>query len=110
VLGRAEGFGALGIGLGKGHLAALLPPLLLRRALLLLLLLLLRAATEGRADAVLGDPLAALAWLAGRLGVIPAGAWVLSGAMARAIPLERGEHGGRLTLDAGTWGTASLNF
>lgn len=68
------------------------------------------AATEGRADAVLGNPLAALAWLAQRLGGIPAGAWVLSGAMARAIPLERGPDGGQMTLDAGPYGTATLRF
>jgi 2-keto-4-pentenoate hydratase len=68
------------------------------------------AATEGRADAVLGSPLAALAWLARRLGVIPAGAWVLSGAMARAIPLEHGPAGRQMTLDAGRYGTATLRF
>jgi len=68
------------------------------------------AATTGRADAVLGNPLAALAWLARRLGEIPAGAWVLSGAMARAIPLEAGPGGGRLVLDAGDCGTATLAF
>ncbi len=68
------------------------------------------AATEGRADAVLGDPLAALAWLARRLGTIPAGSWVLSGAMAPAIPLTGPEGEGRLTLHAGALGRASLRF
>lgn len=64
------------------------------------------AATTGTADAVLGNPLAALAWLAGKLGRIPAGSWVMSGAMGRAIPLQ----GGPLVLDAGPHGTATLRF
>lgn len=64
----------------------------------------------GRADAVLGNPLEALAWLAGALGAIPAGSWVLTGAMARAIPLERGPQRGILRLDAGEFGTASLSY
>lgn len=68
------------------------------------------AATEGRADAVLGNPLAALAWLARRLGTIPAGSWVLSGGMAPAIPLHAGANCGRLTLDAGAHGAAQLGF
>jgi 2-keto-4-pentenoate hydratase len=65
---------------------------------------------EGSADAVLGDPLAALAWLARRLGEIPAGAWVLSGAMARAIVLDGRLGEGHLQLDAGEFGTASLRY
>lgn len=68
------------------------------------------ATTDGSGDAVLGNPLAALAWLAQRLDVIPAGAWVLSGAMARAIPLEHGPYGGQMRLDAGPYGTATLRF
>lgn len=68
------------------------------------------AATEGRADAVLGNPLAALAWLAQALGQVPAGAWVLSGAMGPAIPLEPASGGGRLILDAGNHGTATLRY
>lgn len=66
--------------------------------------------TSGRADAVLGNPLTALAWLAGKLGTIPAGAWVLSGGMAPAVPLEPGAGGGVLLLDAGPYGNAALNF
>lgn len=68
------------------------------------------AATEGRADAVLGNPLAALVWLAQTLGEVPAGSWVLSGAMGPAIPLVPGEGGGRLILDAGPYGSAVLRF
>lgn len=68
------------------------------------------ASTEGRADAVLGNPLQALAWLARRLGTVPAGSWILSGAMAPAIPLVAGESGGRLDLDAGPFGRARLRF
>ncbi len=68
------------------------------------------ASSEGRADAVLGNPLASLAWLAGTVGIIPAGSWVLSGAMARAVPLVRGPGSGRLLLDAGPHGQASLTF
>ncbi len=69
------------------------------------------AATEGRADAVLGNPLAALAWLAQTLGEVPAGAWVLSGAMGPAISLASGATGERqLLLDAGPHGTATLRF
>jgi 2-keto-4-pentenoate hydratase len=64
------------------------------------------ASTSGHADAVLGNPLAALAWLAGKLGVVPAGSWVLSGAMARAIPLA----GDRLVLGAADHGSAILRF
>ncbi len=67
-------------------------------------------ATMGQADAVLGNPLAALAWLAGKLGGIPAGSWVLSGSMAPAIPLEPVQGGGALVLDAGRYGTATLRF
>jgi 2-keto-4-pentenoate hydratase len=66
--------------------------------------------TEGAADAVLGDPLRALAWLAGHLGVVAAGSWVLSGAMARAVPLLRGAGGGKLRLDAGRHGAAILHY
>ncbi|MEQ5787188.1 hypothetical protein J3454_04710 [Erythrobacter sp. NFXS35] len=65
---------------------------------------------EGRADAVLGNPLEALAWLARRVGVIPGGSWVLSGGMAPAIPLERSGGEGRLLLDAGPYGAAGLRF
>lgn len=64
------------------------------------------ASTTGSANAVLGNPLRALAWLAARLGTIPAGAWVLSGAMARAIPLQADT----LVLDAGPYGTATLHL
>jgi 2-keto-4-pentenoate hydratase len=67
-------------------------------------------ACEGRADAVLGNPLAALAWLARDLGTVPAGAWVLSGAMAGAIPLVAPTGEERLRLDAGPHGTATLRF
>jgi 2-keto-4-pentenoate hydratase len=65
---------------------------------------------RGTADAVLGNPLEALAWLAGRIGSIPAGSWVLSGAMAPAIPLEKRGEEGRLLLDAGPHGSAELRF
>lgn len=68
------------------------------------------ADSTGTADAVLGNPLQALAWLATALGTIPAGSWVLTGAMARAVPLVRGDAGGRLQLDAGPWGQASLRY
>lgn len=67
-------------------------------------------ACEGRADAVLGNPLEALEWLARRLGVIPAGSWVLSGGMAPAIPLVADAGEGLLRLDAGPYGTATLRF
>jgi 2-keto-4-pentenoate hydratase len=69
------------------------------------------AVSEGRADAVLGNPLNALAWLAQTLGEVPAGAWVLSGGMAPAISLEPGAGGERrLLLDAGPYGTVTLRF
>ena len=67
-------------------------------------------ATEGRADAVLGNPLAALDWLAARLGTVPAGSWVLSGAMGPAVPLVSEAGGGVLRLDAAPFGTATLRF
>lgn len=54
------------------------------------------ARTEGAADAVLGDPLRALAWLARHLGGLRAGDVVMTGAMARAIPVPAGA---TLTLD-----------
>lgn len=65
------------------------------------------ASVTGRADAVLGDPLRALSWLAEALGEVPAGTWVLTGAMARAIPVPPG---GSLRLDAGEFGGAVLNL
>lgn len=64
------------------------------------------ARTRGTADAVLGNPLDALAWLARTVGGLPAGTLVLTGAMARSIPLAPGD---RLGLDAGAWGTAGLD-
>jgi 2-keto-4-pentenoate hydratase len=67
-------------------------------------------ACVGRADAVLGNPLDALAWLARHIGTIPAGAWVLSGAMTGAIPLTAPEGEGLLRLDAGPHGSATLRF
>lgn len=60
---------------------------------------------EGSADAVLGNPLNALRWLADSLGSVPAGSWVMTGAMARAIPLDRS---GVLTLSVPPFGTATL--
>lgn len=68
------------------------------------------ARCAGTADAVLGNPIAALSWLATKVGEIPAGSWVLSGAMARAIPLEGDPGEGRLLLDAGAFGTACLLY
>lgn len=68
------------------------------------------ADSTGTADAVLGNPLQSLAWLATALGTIPAGSWVLAGAMARAVPLVRGDAGGQLQLDAGPHGQASLRY
>ena len=68
------------------------------------------AATAGCAEAVLGNPLKALVWLAKALGEVPAGAWVLSGAMGPAIPLEPVSTGGPLLLDAGPHGSAVLRF
>lgn len=65
---------------------------------------------EGRADAVLGNPLVALAWLARWLGTIPAGSWVLTGGMAPAIDLDTSRGEGRLRLDAGLHGSAHLRF
>jgi 2-keto-4-pentenoate hydratase len=60
---------------------------------------------------VLGNPLAALAWLASALGGLAAGQWVLTGAMARAIPVPPGS---RLILsggpDVGPRGTACASF
>jgi len=64
------------------------------------------ATTRGTADAVLGNPLNALAWLAGAVGTIPAGSWVLTGSMAKAIAVPPGS---RLRLDTGVFGTASLH-
>jgi 2-keto-4-pentenoate hydratase len=68
------------------------------------------ASCTGSAEAVLGNPLEALRWLAGRLGRIPAGSWVLSGAMARAIQLTGSAGEGELTLDAGEFGRAGLFY
>lgn len=65
------------------------------------------AITSGTADAVLGNPLNALAWLARAMGGLPAGSWVLTGAMARAIPLA-GD--GLMRLDAGAHGEATLRY
>jgi 2-keto-4-pentenoate hydratase len=56
---------------------------------------------------VLGDPLNALGWLAGAVGGLPAGALVLTGAMARAVPAPRGA---TLTLDGGIRGGATLRL
>ncbi len=68
------------------------------------------AATEGTADAVLGNPLAALAWLAEAIGCLPGGSWVLSGSMARAVPLIGPPGAGLLRLDAGPHGQTVLRF
>lgn len=62
--------------------------------------------TTGTADAVLGGPLGSLQWLAGGIGIVPAGSWILTGAMARAIPVAEGQ---TLLLDAGPHGRASLH-
>ncbi len=64
-------------------------------------------ATRGSADAVLGSPLAALGWLAATLGGLAAGQWVLTGAMARAIPVPPGA---TLRLDGGALGATSASF
>lgn len=69
------------------------------------------ATAAGTADAVMGHPFHALAWLARHLGRVPAGSLVLAGAMARAIPIAgppASEASGTLTLDAGVHGTARL--
>jgi 2-keto-4-pentenoate hydratase len=63
--------------------------------------------TEGSADAVLGNPLQALLWLAAAVGGLPAGTWVLTGAMARAVAVPAGA---RLTVDGGRFGMASASF
>jgi 2-keto-4-pentenoate hydratase len=53
-----------------------------------------QAVTGGSGEALLGDPLSALAWLANRLGpmgqAIPAGLLVLAGSVHAAVPLEPG--------------------
>lgn len=64
------------------------------------------AETRGTADAVMGNPLEALAWLARVLGVVPAGSLVMTGAMARAVPIAGN---GLLVLEAGAHGTATLH-
>lgn len=63
--------------------------------------------SQGSADAVLGDPLRALAWLARATGGLPAGSAVMTGAMARAVAVPRGA---TLTLDCGAFGRASARF
>lgn len=49
---------------------------------------------SGTADAAMGDPVSALAWLVERLGqrgeVLPAGSVVLTGGLTRAVPLAPG--------------------
>lgn len=63
--------------------------------------------TKGSADAVLGDPLIALGWLAQSTGGLSAGSVVLTGAMAAAIPVPKGS---RLTLICAPFGSASGRF
>jgi 2-keto-4-pentenoate hydratase len=101
VADNAAGLGAL--------LGPALPPAALERPTEIRVRLTVEggAETEGGADAVLGDPLRALAWLASSLGGLPAGALVLTGAIARAIPLPLGA---RLIIDGRARGAASAVF
>lgn len=66
---------------------------------------------RGRGDAVLGDPIEPLVWLAntmGRFGVtLGAGEFVLTGSFCAAVPVESGD---RVTADFGEHGTISVSF
>jgi len=62
--------------------------------------------TRGAADAVLGNPRTALAWLAGVVDLRP-GDFVATGAMARSAIVARGTV---LTLDGGRYGSARFTL
>ena len=66
---------------------------------------------EGHGAACLGNPVNAVAWLAGaltRLGHgLRAGDLVMSGAMAKMMPAEPGT---RFDVDFGGFGSVSLDF
>ena len=69
------------------------------------------SAGGGSADAVLGDPRRALAWLAGALRRDPrglcAGDLIATGAMARSVVCPPGT---RLAVDCGRWGAFAVAF
>lgn len=66
---------------------------------------------EGKGAACLGNPANAVAWLAVALAQfghrLRAGEVVMSGAMAKMVPAERGDH---FTVDFGTFGAVTLGF
>lgn len=66
---------------------------------------------QGRGEAVLGHPAAAVAWLANTLGargvVLEAGALVLPGACTRAVAVQAGD---RVVGDFGPLGTVQVRF
>lgn len=66
---------------------------------------------RGTGDAVMGDPLAAVAWLANTLGergvVLPAGAVILPGSVCAAAAVVPGDH---VVADFGPLGTVSVTF
>jgi 2-keto-4-pentenoate hydratase len=68
-------------------------------------------AGEGRGEACLGNPAAAVAWLAETLtrfgGKLRAGDLVMSGALARMVPAEPGS---AFLADFGDWGGVAVRF
>jgi 2-keto-4-pentenoate hydratase len=66
---------------------------------------------EGRSDAVLGNPVTAVAWLANKVGAfgvkLEAGNVILPGSVHRAIDVRPGD---RFTADMGRLGSVSLSF
>ena len=66
---------------------------------------------HGRGDAVLGDPIVPLVWLARTLGEygvgLAAGEFVLTGSFCRALPVAAGD---RFTADFGVHGTITTAF
>jgi 2-keto-4-pentenoate hydratase len=66
---------------------------------------------SGRGEAVLGDPIAPLVWLANQLGrrgvTLEAGEVILTGSFCRAAPVAAGDH---VVADFGTHGSISVSF
>lgn len=70
-----------------------------------------RAVSTGAGAACLGDPIAAVVWLANRLGsldtTLEAGQVILSGALGPVVPVIAGD---TVTVDIGRLGTTTVSF
>ena len=70
-----------------------------------------RVVSTGAGAACLGDPIAAVVWLANRLGslgtTLEAGQVILSGALGPVVPVTAGD---TITVDIGRLGTTSVSF